>query len=73
MVTARRRLISLGFSVLVVGGVLYIVLAFPGEVRASLPRELPYTWVQLGLLAILILLLFGLINYIRDMGREDDR
>jgi hypothetical protein len=70
---ARRRLISLGFSVLLVGGLLYVVLAFPTEVRASLPREMPYTWVQLGLLAILLILLVGLINYIRGLGREDDR
>jgi ubiquinone biosynthesis protein len=70
---ARRRLISLGISVLLVGGLLYLVLAFPSEVRTSLPREVPYTWVQVGLLVVLILLLFGLINYIRGLGREDDR
>jgi predicted unusual protein kinase regulating ubiquinone biosynthesis (AarF/ABC1/UbiB family) len=69
---ARRRLISLGVSVLVVGALLYIVLAFPGEVRGALPREMPYTWVQLGLLGILILLLMGLIQYIRGLGREEE-
>ena len=59
-------------SVLVVGALLYVVLAFPSEVRASLPREMPYTWVQLGLLALLLLLIVGLINYIRGLGREDE-
>ncbi len=70
---ARRRLISLGVSVLVIGGLLYAVMAFPTEVRSSLPREVPYTWVQVGLLVVLIVLLIGLINYIRGLGREDDR
>ncbi|HEY7132475.1 MAG TPA: hypothetical protein VH440_09500, partial [Candidatus Limnocylindrales bacterium] len=70
--SARRRLISLGVSVLIVGAVLYVVLAFPTEVRGALPREMPYTWVQLGLLILLILLIVGLINYIRGLGREDD-
>jgi predicted unusual protein kinase regulating ubiquinone biosynthesis (AarF/ABC1/UbiB family) len=69
---ARRRLISLGVSVLVVGALLYVVLAYPGEVRASLPREMPYSWVQLGLLAILIVLIVGLIQYIRGLGREEE-
>jgi predicted unusual protein kinase regulating ubiquinone biosynthesis (AarF/ABC1/UbiB family) len=69
---ARRRLISLGASVLVVGAALYLVLAYPGEVRNALPREMPYSWVQLGLLAILIILLIGLIQYIRGLGREEE-
>ena len=69
---ARRRLISLGVSVLIIGALLYVVLAFPTEVRGALPREMPYTWVQIGLLALLILLIVGLINYIRGLGREDE-
>jgi hypothetical protein len=48
------------------------VLAYPGEVRATLPREMPYSWVQLGLLAILIVLIIGLIQYIRGLGREEE-
>ncbi len=70
--SARRRLISLGTSVLVVGALLYIVLAFPNETRSTLPKEMPYTWVQLGLLGFLILLIVGLINYIRGLGGEDE-
>jgi ubiquinone biosynthesis protein len=70
--SARRRLTSLGISVLVVGGLLYVVLAFPREVTASLPREMPYSWVQIGLLAILIFLVIWLIRYIRGMGSEDE-
>jgi predicted unusual protein kinase regulating ubiquinone biosynthesis (AarF/ABC1/UbiB family) len=69
---ARRRLISLGVSVLIIGALLYVVLAFPTEVRGALPREMPYTWVQIGLLTLLILLIVGLINYIRGLGREDE-
>jgi predicted unusual protein kinase regulating ubiquinone biosynthesis (AarF/ABC1/UbiB family) len=70
--SARRRLISLGVSVLVIGALLYVVLAFPNETRSTLPKEMPYTWVQLGLLGFLILLIVGLINYIRGLGREDE-
>ncbi len=70
--SARRRLISLGASVLVVGAVLYVVLAFPGEVRGALPKEMPYTWVQIGLLVILVLLIVGLIRYVRGLGGEDE-
>ena len=59
-------------AVLVVGALLYFVLAVPTTTRRLLPREMPYTWVQLGLLALLILLIVGLINYIRGLGREDE-
>jgi hypothetical protein len=58
--------------VLIIGALLYVVLAFPTEVRGALPREMPYTWVQIGLLTLLILLIVGLINYIRGLGREDE-
>jgi hypothetical protein len=33
---------------------------------------MPYTWVQIGLLTLLILLIVGLVNYIRGLGREDE-
>ena len=49
MTGSARRLISLGMSVLIIGALLYGVLAFPTEVRVALPREMPYTWVQIGL------------------------
>ena len=42
MRTFRRRLVSLGMAVLVVGGSLYVVLAFRNETEQMLPRELPY-------------------------------
>ena len=71
MRNARRRLISLGMSVLVFGGLLYLVLAFPRDTEAILPPEMPYTWVHLGLGVILLILIVTLINHVRGLGRED--
>ena len=46
---ARRRLVSLGVSVLVVGAVLYVVLAYPDDTAADPARsEMPYTLGPLG-------------------------
>jgi predicted unusual protein kinase regulating ubiquinone biosynthesis (AarF/ABC1/UbiB family) len=67
---ARRTIVRLGVAVLAVGGVLYVVLRFPDETRRVLPRELPYDWVNVGLLVLLILLIGWLINFVRGLGRE---
>jgi hypothetical protein len=69
--TARRRLVWLGASVLGIGALLYLVLAFPNETRSVMPREMPYTWVQLSLLAILLVLIVALIRYIQRLGPEE--
>jgi hypothetical protein len=71
MQSARRGLIRLGLSVLVVGAGLYMVLAFPDDTRRFLPREVDYTWVHVGLLVILVYLLLTLIRNVRGLGRED--
>ena len=71
MQSARRGLIRLGMSVLAVGALLYLVLAFPDDTRRVLPREMPYTWVHIGLLVILVFLILTLIRHIRGLGRED--
>ena len=51
--------------------VLYLVMAFPDDTRRMLPAGVQYTWVQVGLLGLLILLIVWLINYVRGMGRLD--
>ena len=67
----RRRLVTLGVGVLVVGGLLYVVLAYPDETREVAPRDLPYPLLHYGLLAILIILIVTLVSNMRGMG--DDR
>ena len=72
----KRRLIGFGTAVLVVGGLLYLVLVFPDDTRRMLPRELDYTWFQLGMLAVLLVLIVNLIRNMRSMGgpgAEDER
>jgi ubiquinone biosynthesis protein len=64
----KQRLIGFGTAVLVVGGLLYLVLVFPDDTRQVLPREVDYTWFQLGLLAVLLVLIFNLVRNMRSMG-----
>ena len=67
----KRRLISFGTAVLVVGGLLYLVLVFPDDTRRILPREMDYNWFQLGILAVLLILIVNLIRNMRSIGTED--
>src|SRR3954447_20482689 len=71
MQSARRALIRLGGAVLVVGAVLYLVMAFPDDTRRMLPAGVEYPWLQAGLLVLLILLILWLINFVRGLGRLD--
>ena len=59
-------------AVLVVGGLLYLVLVFPDDTRRVLPREMDYTWFQLGLLAVLLVLIVNLVRNMRRMGGPGD-
>jgi hypothetical protein len=68
----KQRLIGFGAAVLVVGAVLYLVLVFPDETRRALPKEMDYTWFQLGLLAVLLVLIVNLIRNMRSMGGPGD-
>jgi predicted unusual protein kinase regulating ubiquinone biosynthesis (AarF/ABC1/UbiB family) len=67
--TARRRLVMLGVSVLAVGGALYVVLADPRGTTALLPAGMPYAWVQVGLLVVLVVLIVSLVQHVRGFGR----
>ncbi len=71
MQSARRGLIRLGMSALVVGAALYLVLAFPDDTRRFLPEGMDYTWVHVGLLVLLVYLLLTLIRNVSGLGRED--
>jgi predicted unusual protein kinase regulating ubiquinone biosynthesis (AarF/ABC1/UbiB family) len=66
-----RRIITIGGAVLVVGAVLYLVLVFPDDTRRVLPKEMDYTWFQLGILAFLLFLIVTFIRNIRGIGRVD--
>jgi ubiquinone biosynthesis protein len=71
MRAARRTLIALGVSVLVVGAALYGVLADPPLASSVIPREISLAWVHAGLLVLLLYLILSLILHIRRFGRED--
>ena len=71
MQSARRGLVRLGGAVLGIGALLYLVMAFPDDTRRILPTGMNYSWVQLGLLLLLILMIAWLINRIRGLGRLD--
>ena len=49
---------------------LYLVLVFPDDTRRILPKEVPYDWVNVGLLVVLLLLILTLIRYVRGLGEE---
>src|SRR5262245_44798569 len=68
---AKRRLISLGASVLVVGGLLYFVLAYRQETEDLMPVKGSYPLVHYGLVGLLLFLVVVLIANVRGMG--DDR
>ena len=71
MKSIRRRLISLGMAALVVGAVLYIVLANPDGTKEVMPREVPYPLLHLTLLVVLLVIIGAIVQYIRGLGRED--
>ena len=66
----RRRLVSLGVGVLVVGAALYFVLADPEDTKRIIPRDLPYPVLHYGLLTILVVLIVVLVANMRSMGDE---
>jgi predicted unusual protein kinase regulating ubiquinone biosynthesis (AarF/ABC1/UbiB family) len=66
----KRRLIGFGTAVLVVGGLLYLVLVFPDDTRRILPKEVDYSWFQLGILAVLVVLILNLIRNMWRMGSD---
>ena len=62
-------MIALGGAALVVGAVLYVVLANPDGTRAVVPSQVPYTWVQYGLLFLLVLLILAIARQGRRLSR----
>jgi hypothetical protein len=61
MTSMRRWAIRLIPASLAVGAALYVVLADPKDTRAALPKQIPYDWLKLGLLAILLVLILSLV------------
>jgi ubiquinone biosynthesis protein len=66
----RRRLVSLGIAVLLVGGILYFVLAYPDDTRRIIPRDMPYPFLHYGLLTILVVLIIVLVANMRSIGDD---
>ena len=50
---------------------LYLVLVYPDDTRRILPKEMDYTWFQLGILAVLLVLIVNLIRDMRSIGTEE--
>jgi predicted unusual protein kinase regulating ubiquinone biosynthesis (AarF/ABC1/UbiB family) len=58
----RRWAIRLGLATLVVGAALYFVLADPSDARVLAPPQIPFEWIHLVLLGILVVLVLALIE-----------
>jgi hypothetical protein len=68
---ARQRLIRLGATTLIVGVVLYFVLADRAGTTALLPDGVPYEWAHAGLAILLVLLIVSLVLHLRQFGSTD--
>jgi predicted unusual protein kinase regulating ubiquinone biosynthesis (AarF/ABC1/UbiB family) len=66
-----RNLMALGGGALAVAGALYFVLADPQHARAAVPPQVPYTWVHVTLLVVLVLLILALVSYSRRLARDN--
>src|SRR5262249_50251018 len=63
--TAGRRLVGLLAAALLVGGLLYVVLADRKDTTAMLPPGIPYDGVQYGLLVLLVVIVIALVAHAR--------
>jgi len=68
--TAGRRLVGLLAAALLVGGLLYVVLADRKDTIAMLPPGVPYDGVQYGLLVLLVVIVIALVAHARNMNRS---
>ncbi len=68
---AGRWVVGLGVSALVVGGLLYLVLAYPRDASGMLPGWMPYEGVHYGLLVLLVVIVVALIVRMRNMNRPE--
>jgi ubiquinone biosynthesis protein len=66
----RRRIVSLGAAVILIGALLYVVLAYPDDTKRIIPRDMPYPLLHYGLLTILIVLIVVLVSNLRGMGDD---
>jgi predicted unusual protein kinase regulating ubiquinone biosynthesis (AarF/ABC1/UbiB family) len=64
----RRRAISLGIMVVLVGAGLYFVLADPDNARRVMPDIIPFEFVHLILLGVLLLFLGWFIQTVRQLA-----
>jgi predicted unusual protein kinase regulating ubiquinone biosynthesis (AarF/ABC1/UbiB family) len=69
---ARRRLISLGAAVLLVGAILYVVMADPDGTRRLLPAGVTYPVVHFSLTILLLVLIGSLILHLRQFGSRQE-
>ncbi|MBV9359534.1 MAG: hypothetical protein JO023_28830, partial [Chloroflexi bacterium] len=63
--TLYRRVVGLGTAAILVGAVLYFVLVDPRDASRFVPSSVPFEFVHLALLALLILIIMVLISHVR--------
>ncbi len=70
MRSIKQSLIRLGVATVMIGVVLYVILANRTDTERALPRELPYPVLQIGLTVVLVLLVIAIVNRLRGLGEE---
>ena len=70
MRSIKQSLIRLGVATVMIGVVLYVILANRRDTERALPRELPYPVLQIGLTVVLVLLVIAIVNRLRGLGEE---
>jgi len=68
--TLRRRAIGIGVAILLIGGLLYFTLADPDTARTYSPSIVPFEFVHLILLGVLLLLTLAFVQNARGLVRR---
>ncbi|MBV9328250.1 MAG: AarF/ABC1/UbiB kinase family protein [Chloroflexi bacterium] len=65
--TLRQRAIGLGGAMLLIGGLLYYTLADPNNARTYTPSVVPFEWVHVILLGLLVLVILMFIHNLQGL------
>jgi predicted unusual protein kinase regulating ubiquinone biosynthesis (AarF/ABC1/UbiB family) len=68
LAAVKRRLVAIGVGAVMIGGLLYFVLADPEDAQRFTPSAVPFEWLHLILLGLLLVLLIGFVQNLREMG-----
>jgi predicted unusual protein kinase regulating ubiquinone biosynthesis (AarF/ABC1/UbiB family) len=67
LVSLRRRVVGLGVAALLIGASLYFILADPDDARRFTPSFVPFEWLHLIILGLLLVVLVGFIQNLRQL------